>query len=157
VKTALQRPKYRCTSPQIGAEKPRRGLKLNKRTTFSASCLSRAIKAHKVRGFRKLTSFARAGLPILFVGHIPSHAYDLPDAARNPQAVPVAMRNLRDLKNVYFATDLAGAVSSLNSAVNPDIRFQSRALLLCLEADWKFECVFSAQRVGCGGAPRSRV
>jgi hypothetical protein len=76
----------------------------------------------------KLASFASAGLPIVFAGEVPDRADGLLDNKRNTQCVQAAMRGLHGESNAHFAADVAGAVSLLSAAVDPDVKFHSRAL-----------------------------
>jgi len=76
----------------------------------------------------KLESFASAGLPIVFAGEVPDRADGLLGNERNTQRVQAAMRGLRSESNAHFAADVTGAVSLLNTVVEPDVRFHSRAL-----------------------------
>ena len=76
----------------------------------------------------KLESFVSAGLPIVFAGEVPDRADGLLDNERNTQRLQLAMRRLRNESTTHFAADTAGAVSLLSAAVDPDVRFHSRAL-----------------------------
>jgi hypothetical protein len=76
----------------------------------------------------KLDSFVSAGLPTVFAGEIPDRADGLLGKERNTQRVQAAMRALRGAANARFAADVTGAVSLLSAAVDPDVKFHSRAL-----------------------------
>jgi hypothetical protein len=76
----------------------------------------------------KLENFASAGLPIVFAGEVPGDADGLLDNERNTQRVQAAMHGLRGKSSARFAGGVTHAVSLLSTAVDPDVKFHSRAL-----------------------------
>lgn len=76
----------------------------------------------------KIQSFATAGLPILFAGEIPSRADGLLENAQKTRRVETAVRNMRNLHNVYFSADIESVPPMLQKAGPPNIRFHSKAL-----------------------------
>lgn len=76
----------------------------------------------------KLQSFAAAGLPILFVSEIPLLPDGMLQMSPDAQRVQAAMHKLHDFHHVYFCADTKSAVSTLASAVDPNVRFHSTAL-----------------------------
>ena len=76
----------------------------------------------------QLQSFAAAGLPLFIAGNTPSRAEGLLQNARESQRVQAAMRSLHSLHNVYFSADIAGIVSLLKLAANPNAKFHGEAL-----------------------------
>lgn len=75
----------------------------------------------------KLQSFAKTGLPIIFVGQVPSYAEGLLQNAEKSRAVQTAMRGVQKLDNVYLASGIAAVPSVLKRATNPNIRFHGEA------------------------------
>ena len=76
----------------------------------------------------RLQNFAAAGLPVFFAGHVPSRAEGLLENTRQTQRVQTAVRSLRNLHNVHISADVAGIVSMLRQAVQPNVRFHGEAL-----------------------------
>ncbi len=71
----------------------------------------------------KLQEFAAAGLPILFVGQIPSHADGLLENARATQRVQNAMLDIRKVQHVHVSTNIDDFCSTLKTVAHPGIRF----------------------------------
>jgi hypothetical protein len=76
----------------------------------------------------KLQNFAQAGLPIFFAGRVPSHSNSLSEGARATERVRVTMRSIGSFPNVQLANDVAGVVTKLKQAAEPNIRFHTSAL-----------------------------
>jgi hypothetical protein len=76
----------------------------------------------------KLQSFAVAGLPIVFAGSVPQHADGLLDSSLNTQRVQTAMGELRVFHHVYVCADATTTIVSLTKAINPNVRFHSKAI-----------------------------
>ena len=81
-----------------------------------------------VRLAAKLDDFARAGLPIIFIGQRPSRCDGLMDDLQQTERIHTAMRRMHDHANVHVAANIDEALSALATAASPDIRFHSPAL-----------------------------
>jgi hypothetical protein len=76
----------------------------------------------------QLKSFAGAGLKIFFAGQIPSRADGLLENEHETQRVQAAMHILRNSHNANFGADIDEVVLSLKKTVNPNVRFNSKAV-----------------------------
>ncbi|MFF0723751.1 glycosyl hydrolase [Streptomyces sp. NPDC004134] len=74
---------------------------------------------------RRLVSFARAGLPIVFVGRFPERGVSYLDAAREDAAVRRAVAELRHSPRVLLVRDEAGVPAALGRlGVRPDVTYE---------------------------------
>ncbi len=76
----------------------------------------------------KLAEFAHSGLPTVFAGQVPAQADGQLEYAQNTERVQAAMHGMRGLRNVHAANGLDDAISALEGAVSPNIRFRGPAL-----------------------------
>lgn len=76
----------------------------------------------------KLAIFADAGLPVIFTGETPLSADGMLNHARDTERVMSAMKQIRQCRNAWFASDREEALALLQKSVNPNVRFRSEAL-----------------------------
>ncbi len=76
----------------------------------------------------KLTEFASAGLAIFFSGQAPLRSVGFLNAVEGTMKVQAAMRSLRSVANVYFATGIPDTIAQLGKSVGPNVRFRGNAL-----------------------------
>jgi len=76
----------------------------------------------------KLESFARAGLPILFEGELPSGSDGFFHDAQQTARVQAAMRELRTFSNVHLGGEISDVVAALQKAAVPDVKFRGNPL-----------------------------
>ena len=71
---------------------------------------------------RRLAQLAGDGLPVVVYGRVPQDGTGFKDAGREDSAVRAAVRRLRGLPNVRFATSAAALVAALRTlGVQPDL------------------------------------
>lgn len=90
----------------------------------------------------KLQEFAAAGLPILFSGQVPLEADGFLHRDLDTRRVDTAMHGLRNAHSAHFSTDIEGLVSMLQKAVDPNIRFHSKALFFIQKSIGRLNAFF---------------
>jgi len=76
----------------------------------------------------KLQGFAAAGLPIFFSGQTPLEADGYLHRDLETNRVNTAMHAIHNAHGTYFSTNIADLITMLQKAVDPNIRFHSKAL-----------------------------
>lgn len=76
----------------------------------------------------KLGSFARAGLPILFEGELPSSSDGFFEDAQRTERVKAAMRGMEGVSNVRLGEGIGDVLAALEKAASPNVRFHGGSL-----------------------------
>lgn len=75
----------------------------------------------------KLQAFASAGLPVVFIGEVPSVDDGFFDSAERSKQIQSSMRAMMPMRNVHHVTDASAAVAALLKIVPPDVHFHAQA------------------------------